>query len=226
MIELSYLTSILLISIFSLIIAILIVIPNFIKIKQYFWLSTKITLVLVFAILVILFVKVKTDAYYFLGSFIGVGLIIKGILISNRMSFVAFLASFISFSFVFLSIGHIIFFVFSLCFSYLFIIGITVFSLYDSKTDKGFKETGNKFQTISFATLLAFPIITVYILYLLSENQVIWVEKTSFFSLFYNNYDAITFIIIGTIFLLIVTILFVLGFRSHDKRGVDELWYS
>ena len=226
MIELPYLTSILLISIFSLFIAILIVIPNFSKIKQFIWLSSKISLILIFTILVILFVELKTDAYYFLGSFIGVGLLIKGILISNRMSFVAFLASFMSFSFVFLSIGHVVFFVFSLCFSYIFIIGLTVFSLYDSKTEKATEIYSKRFQSISFVTLLAFPIITVYILYLLSENQVIWMEKTSFFSLFNNNYDAIIFIIIGAIFLLLVTILFILDFRTHNKRRVDEPWYS
>ncbi|OLS29626.1 MAG: hypothetical protein HeimAB125_21830 [Candidatus Heimdallarchaeota archaeon AB_125] len=226
MIELPYLTSILLISIFSLFIAILIVIPNFSKIKQFIWLSSKISLILIFTILVILFVELKTDAYYFLGSFIGVGLLIKGILISNRMSFVAFLASFMSFSFVFLSIGHVVFFVFSLCFSYIFIIGLTVFSLYDSKTEKATEIYSKRFQSISFVTLLVFPILTVYILYLLSENQVIWMEKTSFFSLFYNNYDAIVFIIIGAIFLLLVTILFILDFRTHNKRRVDEPWYS
>ena len=226
MIELPYLTSILLISIFSLFIAILIVIPNFSKIKHFIWLSSKISLILIFTILVILFVELKTDAYYFLGSFIGVGLLIKGILISNRMSFVAFLASFMSFSFVFLSIGHVVFFVFSLCFSYIFIIGLTVFSLYDSKTEKATEIYSKRFQSISFVTLLVFPILTVYILYLLSENQVIWMEKTSFFSLFYNNYDAIVFIIIGAIFLLLVTILFILDFRTHNKRRVDEPWYS
>jgi hypothetical protein len=226
MIELPYLVSILLISIFSLIIAILIVIPNFKQIKQLIWLSLKISLILIFCILVILFIEVRTDAYYFLGSFIGVGLLIKGILISNRLSFVAFLASFISFSFVFLSIGHVIFFVFSLCFSYLFIIGLTVFSLYDSKPEKELEEYGKRFQTISFLILLGFPIITVYILYLLSQNEIIWVEKKSFFSLFYNNYDAITFIVIGVIFLLIVTILFILDFRSRTKKGVEEPWYS
>ena len=226
MIELPYLTSILLISIFSLFIAILIVIPNFSKIKQFIWLSSKISLILIFTILVILFVELKTDAYYFLGSFIGVGLLIKGILISNRLSFVAFLASFMSFSFVFLSIGHVVFFVFSLCFSYIFVIGLTVFSLYDSKTEKAIEVYSKRFQTISFVTLLAFPIITVYILYLLSENQVIWMEKTSFFSLFNNNYDAIIFIIIGAIFLLLVTILFILDFRTHNKKRINEPWYS
>ena len=226
MIELPYLTSILLISIFSLFIAILIVIPNFSKIKQFIWLSSKISLILIFTILVILFVELKTDAYYFLGSFIGVGLLIKGILISNRMSFVAFLASFMSFSFVFLSIGHVVFFVFSLCFSYIFIIGLTVFSLYDSKTEKATEIYSKRFQSISFVTLLVFPILTVYILYLLSENQVIWMEKTSFFSLFNNNYDAIIFIIIGAIFLLLVTILFILDFRTHNKKRINEPWYS
>ncbi|MCE7747978.1 MAG: hypothetical protein GPJ51_06250 [Candidatus Heimdallarchaeota archaeon] len=226
MIGLSYFVSILLISIFSLAIAILIIMPNIFRVKQYIWLSLKILLIVICAILVILFVETKTDAYYFLGSFFGVGFLIKGILMSNRLSFVVFLLSFMSFSFVFLSIGNVIMFVFSLCFSYLFIIGITAFSLYDSKAKETIIEGSKRFQTISFITLLAFPIITVYILYFLSENQVIWIEKTSFFDLFYKNNDAITFLIIGVIFLLTVTFVFVLDLQAQNKKRVDEPWYS
>ena len=226
MIGLSYFVSILLISIFSLAIAILIIMPNIFRVKQYIWLSLKILLIVICAILVILFVETKIDAYYFLGSFFGVGFLIKGILMSNRLSFVVFLLSFMSFSFVFLSIGNVIMFVFSLCFSYLFIIGITAFSLYDSKAKETIIEGSKRFQTISFITLLAFPIITVYILYFLSENQMIWIEKTSFFDLFYKNNDAITFLIIGVIFLLTVTFVFVLDLQALNKKKVDEPWYS
>lgn len=226
MIGLSYFASILLISIFSLAIAILIIIPNIFRIKQYIWLSLKILLIVICAILVILFVEAKIDAYYFLGSFFGVGFLIKGILMSNRLSFVVFLLSFMSFSFVFLSIGNVIMFVFCLCFSYLFIIGITAFSLYDSKAKETIMEGSRRFQTISFITLLTFPVITVYILYFLSENQVIWIEKTSFFDLFYKNNDAITFLIIGIIFVLTVTFVFVLNLHSLNKKRIDEPWYS
>lgn len=226
MIGLSYFVSILLISIFSLAIAILIIMPNIFRVKQYIWLSLKILLIVICTILVILFVETKIDAYYFLGSFFGVGFLIKGILMSNRLSFVVFLLSFMSFSFVFLSTGNVIMFVFSLCFSYLFIIGITAFSLYDSKAKETIIEGSKRFQTISFITLLAFPIITVYILYFLSENQVIWIEKTSFFDLFYKNNDAITFLIIGVIFLLTVTFVFVLDLQALNKKRVDEPWYS
>jgi len=226
MIGLSYFVSILLISIFSLAIAILIIMPNIFRVKQYIWLSLKILLIVICAILVILFVETKIDAYYFLGSFFGVGFLIKGILMSNRLSFVVFLLSFMSFSFVFLSISNVIMFVFSLCFSYLFTIGITAFSLYDSKAKETIIEGSKRFQTISFITLLAFPIITVYILYFLSENKVIWIEKTSFFDLFYKNNDAITFLIIGVIFLLTVTFVFVLDLQALNKKRVDEPWYS
>jgi len=226
LIGLSYFASILLVSIFSLTIAIFIVIPNIFKIKQYIWLSVKISLIVICAILVILFVETKIDAYYFLGSFFGVGFLIKGILLSNRLSFVVFLVSFMSFSFVFLSIGNVIMFVFSLCFSYLFIIGITAFNLYDSKAKETIMEGSKRFQTISFITLLAFPVITVYILYFLSENQVIWIEKTSFFDLFYKNSDAITFLIVGIIFLLTVTFVFVLDLQAQNKKRMDERWYS
>jgi len=226
LIGLSYFASILLVSIFSLTIAIFIVIPNIFKIKQYIWLSVKISLIVICAILVILFVETKIDAYYFLGSFFGVGFLIKGILLSNRLSFVVFLVSFMSFSFVFLSIGNVIMFVFSLCFSYLFIIGITAFNLYDSKAKETIMEGSKRFQTISFITLLAFPVITVYILYFLSENQVIWIEKTSFFDLFYKNNDAITFLIVGIIFLLTVTFVFVLDLQAQNKKRMDEPWYS
>ncbi len=207
-------------------IAIFIVIPNIFKIKQYVWLSVKISFIVICAILVILFVETKIDAYYFLGSFLGVGFLIKGILMSNRLSFAAFLVSFMSFSFVFLSIGNVILFVFSLCFSYLFIIGITAFNLYDSKNREPIMEGSKRFQTISFITLLTFPVITVYILYFLSENQVIWIEKTSFFNLFYKNRDAITFLIVGIIFLLIVTFVFVLDLQAQNKKRMDEPWYS
>ncbi|MCE7739862.1 MAG: hypothetical protein GPJ50_10840 [Candidatus Heimdallarchaeota archaeon] len=226
MIGLSYFASILLISIFSLVIAVLIIMPNIFRAKQYIWLIVKIPLIVICAILVILFVETKIDAYYFLGSFFGVGFLIKGILMSNRLSFVVFLVSFMSFSFVFLSIGNVIMFVFCLCFSYLFIIGITAFNLYDSKAKETNMEGSKRFQTISFITLLAFPVITVYILFFLSENQVIWIEKTSFFDLFYKNSDAITFLIVGIIFLLIVTFVFVLDLQAQNKKRMEEPWYS
>ena len=186
----------------------------------------KISLIVICAILVILFIETKIDAYYFLGSFFGVGFLIKGILMSNRLSFVAFLVSFMSFSFVFLSIGNVIMFVFSLCFSYLFIISITAFNLYDSKAKETILEGSKGFQTTSFIILLAFPVITVYILYFLSENQVIWIEKTSFFDLFYKNNDAITFLIVGIIFLLTITFVFVLDLQAQNKKRMDEPWYS
>ncbi|MHA1199688.1 MAG: hypothetical protein ACTSQF_10210 [Candidatus Heimdallarchaeaceae archaeon] len=192
--------------------------------KKKIWLSIKTALFLILTTLVIVFSGGNLDSYYFLGSFLGVGFLVKGIISSSRISLVLFLFSFISFSLVFLSIGQTIFFIICICYAYILMIGITAFFLYKTKTGDSDLTISKQTQLSSFIILLVFPIISIYLLLFLSQNQVVYFEPISLYSLFSQNYEAMALLIVFLIFLVIMIFVFLIDFRRKHRR--DEPWFT
>ncbi len=226
MFGLSEFISTILVSIFSLIITSIIILPNFFKLKRKIWLGLKITLLVILIALVIVFSDATSDSYYFLGSFIGAGFLVKGILESNGMSLILFLCSFLSFSLIFLSIGQIALFILCLCYSYILMIGFTAFFLFKDKTVSKELIISRKTQAISFIVLLAIPVTSMYILLILSQNQIIWLEPISLLDLFAQNYEALAILVVFLIFLIILVFIFVIDLKSKNKQRGDEPWFT
>ncbi len=226
MFGLSDFVSTIIVSILCFLLVVVIVLPNIVKVNEKIWLSLKISLFLILIALIIVFSDASSDTYYFLGSFLGVGFLVRGIVKSSRISLVWFIISFLSFSLVFLSIGQTIFFVICVSYTYILMIGFTTFFLFETKSVEIDFQISIKAQIYSFVILLALPIISIYILIFLSENQVIKFEPVSLYTLFSQNYEAMALVIIFLVFFIIMLIAFLIEFRNKNNQRRDEPWYS
>ncbi len=218
--------STIIISILSLLLVVTIILPNIFRLKEKIWQSIKLALFLVLITLVIVFSNASLEVYYYLGSFLGAGLLVKGIISTNRVSLIWFLLSFISFSLVFLSIGQTIFFVICVGYTYVLMIGFTAFYLYKNKIEGLDFQISRKTQISSFILLLALPAISIYILLFMSQNEMIKFEPISLYSLFSGNYEAIAILIIFLVLLVILILIFLVEFRNRNQHRRDDLWFS
>ncbi|MCE7742350.1 MAG: hypothetical protein GOP50_07795 [Candidatus Heimdallarchaeota archaeon] len=224
MFGLSDFTTTIIVSVLSLFLVVTIILPNIFRVKKNIWLSIKTALFLILISLVIVFSDASLDSYYFLGSFLGVGFLVKGIISSSRMSLILFLFSFISFSLIFLSIGQTIFFIICICYAYVLMIVFTAFFIFKTKSADLDLTVSRRAQLSSFIILLAFPIISIYILLFLSQNQVIYFETISLYSLFSQNYEAIALLIVFLVFLVIMIFVFLIDLKNKHRR--DEPWFT
>ena len=218
--------STIIVSILCLFIVIVLVIPNIFKLKNKFWFIIQIAILILLISFVIVFSDASLDTYYFLGSFLGLGFLVKGILNSSKFSLILFLFSFISFSLIFLSIGQTIIFIICICYAYTLTMGFTVFLLYKNKSISNDFLLSKTSQLSSFIVLMVFPIISIFILLFLSQNDVIHFESISLYSLFSHNYEILALLIVFLVFFIIMITVFVIDFRSINKQRSEGSWFS
>ena len=214
-----------LVSILGLLITGLFIFPNIFKLKKRLWISIKTIISLVLISFVILLSDASLDTYFFLGSFVGLGFLLKGILLQSRMSLILFLCSFLSFSLIFLSIGQTILFILFLFYAYILMIGFTLFLLFKNKIIENMDNISRKTQISSFIVLLAFPVLSMYILMFLSQNHLLLFEPISLYSLFSQNYEILALLIIFLIFSVILIFIFIVDFRTKHKQKGEETWF-
>ena len=143
MFGLSSLLTTIIIAIFGLVISSVIYLPNFFKIKTKLWIIIKFSISIAFSVLVILFVDVKLDSFFYLGSFIGIGFILRGAFNSSRMAIESFLLSYFFFSFIFLSYEQVYLFVINLVIVYVLFLLISSFRLYRYQEKEQISEKKN-----------------------------------------------------------------------------------
>jgi len=202
-----------------------ILIPNILRLRKEIWLIIKSSLFLIFIAMIILFSDASLETFFFLGSYLGMGFLITGLIYNSRLSLIFFLVSFLSFSLVFLSIGQTIFFIVCVCYVYILMIGFIVFLLFKDKMKDAFLPNPKITQTSGFIILLVLPIISIYVLTFLVKKELVHFDPISLLDLFYQNYEILALLIVLLVFLLIMIIVFIIEFRNNKQRS-DEAWFT
>ncbi|MHA1954507.1 MAG: hypothetical protein ACW96U_11240, partial [Candidatus Heimdallarchaeaceae archaeon] len=110
MFSLSPTISTILISVCGLVVALTIIFPASSYKKQKTWLAVKLFLIIVSLIFIILLLETKRDSFFFIGSFLGIGFLLKAVFQLTELKSLCLLYSYISFTFIFLSMGQLILF--------------------------------------------------------------------------------------------------------------------
>jgi len=214
-------------AIFGLMISLVIYMPNYFKMKTKLWLVIKFSISIVFSVLVILFVDVRIDSFFYLGSFIGIGFILRGAFNSSRMTVESYLLSYFFFSFIFLSFEQIYLFIINLGIVYVLFLLISSFRFFRIQENEQDAEKKNlKYIIPSFVFLMSFLTVFGFILYDLLTDQIITVSDMSLFDIFEKQYDLIAFIIIFIVFVVLAILLFLNDFKSKQTKRKDKSWYS
>ncbi len=223
-----YLASILLTIISSLIILTLII-PNFLNLTRRTKILIQSFLLLLFLIGLILFSQRNKDMYFFLGAACGIGFMLNGLIMRNSYKYISFIMFFISFSFVFLSLGQDLLFLMTLFFSYTLFISLTVFKLFKERPQNILesKET-NSIKIIKLALIIVFGTIFGYIV---SINFTDFIEIFTLYEplttpvIIYSPFSTDLVIIIGAFFLFICTIIFIDIYLKKRIKRKEEQWY-
>ncbi len=235
-----YLASILLTIISSLIILTLII-PNFLKLTRKTKILIQSFLLLLFLVGLILFSQGIKDMYFFLGAACGIGFMLNGLIQKNNHKYISFIMFFISFSFVFLSLGQTLLFLMTLIFSYALFISLTAFKLFKERPlDILESSETNSIKIIKLVLLIVFGTIFGYIISINFTDfiEILTLEVTDFIEIltlegpiikhviiYSTFYTTDLFIILSAFFLFICATIFIdISLKTRMKRK-EEQWY-
>ncbi len=217
--------STILISICGLIVALFIIYPASFK-KQKTWLAFKLFLIIIGSIFIILLLEIKRDSFFFIGSFLGISFLLKAVFQLTELKSLYLLLSYISFTFIFLSMGQIILFILNLGFAYILFIYISIYKVYDygNKDQKEDKKISKLLTNLFlfFASLT----ITGFIVYELLNDQAILLQNDSLIQIFSGRYSIIILVIFICFLTMILILVFTLDIRKRYTKRKDEPWYS
>ena len=226
MFSLSTLISTIFISICGLVTVFLVIYPVSLHKKKKMWLSIKLSLIILSLIFVILLLDIKRDSFLFIGSFLGIGFLLKVVFNFTKFSSPNLLFSYLSFTFIFLSTGHIILFILNLGINYVLAIYLSFYRLHNYEL----QEQNHKVKATRFLKILlpffALMALLGSLLYELLDNQSIWFQNDSLVQLFQEQYSLIILIIFTCIFFAILLIIFTMDIQKKYTKRKDEPWYS
>ncbi|MCK4845821.1 MAG: hypothetical protein KAS95_09120, partial [Candidatus Heimdallarchaeota archaeon] len=217
-----YLANILL-TIVSSIIILTLIIPNFLKLPRKTIILIQSFLLLLSLAGLILFSQRIEEMYFFLGAACGIGFMLNGVIMKNNYKYISFIMSFISFSFVFLSLGHKILFLVTLILSHTLFISLTVFKLLKQRPLEILesKET-NSIKIIKLALIIVFGTIFGYIISIIFTDfiEIITLEELLTAPIIIHSiFIKDLFIIIGAFFLFTCTTIFIdIYLKKRIKR--------
>jgi hypothetical protein len=226
MFSLSTITSTLLISIFGLVVTFFVIYPISLHKKKKIWLSIKLCFIIIGIILIILLLDTKRDSFLFIGSFLGIGFLLKVVFGLTRFKSLNLLLSYLSFTFIFLSSGHIILFILNLGFAYILTIFLSFYKLNNHEIQNRNQKTK---PTRFLKTLLPFFALLALLgslLYDLLINQSIWFQNDSLIQLFSGQYNVLILVIFTCIFFAISIVIFTMDIQKKYSKRKDEPWYS
>ncbi|NPD87836.1 MAG: hypothetical protein HGN29_03885 [Asgard group archaeon] len=218
--------STILISICGLIVAFLIIYPVSSYKKPKAWLAAKLLLIIVSSIIVILLLEVKRDSFFFMGSFMSIGFLLKAIFKLTELKSLCLLLSYISFTFIFLSMGQIILFILNLGFAYVLFIYLSIYNVYDdgNKDQKKDKKV-TKYVTDLFFFLTSLTI-TGFIVYELQNDKAILLQNDSLIQIFSGHFSVLILVIFTCLLIVVLFIIFTLDIQKRYTKRKDETWYS
>lgn len=222
--------STLLISICGFFLILLMVIPNFTRMKSTFWIIIKSFFIVTLVVMIILFAVRGEDLYFYFGSIFGLSFSLQALILRSKNRVLLLSFAFVSFSFIFLSFNQKIMFFTILVFSYILFLSISAFSMfqkYHVKDTKTSKSTTDFFINLGILGLLILPFILICsFLFSSSEGFInIWIEGDSLITVFNENFNLIIFSIIALIFLILMSIYLALEIISNNKKRAEESWY-
>lgn len=223
-----YLSNILLTIISSLIILTLLI-PNFLKLTRKTKIFIQSFLLLLSLVGLILFSQRIEDMYFFLGAACGIGFMLNGLIMKNNYKHISFIMFFISFSFVFLSLGQKSLFLLTLIFSYALFVILAVFKLFKERPlDILESSETNSIKIIKLTLIIIFVTIFGFILSISFTDFIVIepLEETIFeHFLKYSTFITDLFIILSAFFLFICTTIFIdICLKIRIKRK-EEQWY-
>ena len=226
MFELSSLWTTILIIICGLLIILSIILPLPFKIKKIHQIVIRISLVTFFILWIIFFSDISINSYFYSGSFLGVGFLLKTILKHNEVSPVFFSLSFISFTFVFLSIGQTFLFILTLSFSYLLFLALCSYYLFRIKEETDELNTLTLAQKIlsGFIVLIS-VLIFGFVVYYMSSQDIVF-DVVPIESFFQVSSILPIFIIIFLVMISILITLFSIDIANNSKSESEKSWYS
>lgn len=224
-----YLSNILLTIISSLIILTLLI-PNFLKLPRKVRIFIQSFLLLLSLVGLILFSQRIEDMYFFLGAACGIGFMLNGLILKNNYKYFSFVMFFISFSFVFLSLGKDILFLLTLIFSYALFISLTVFKLFKERPlDILESSETNSIKIIKLALIIVFGTIFGYIISIIFTdfNEIITLEEPIIVPVikYFTFYAIDLFIILSAFFLFICATIFIDIYLKKRIKRKEEQWY-
>jgi hypothetical protein len=226
MFSLSPTISTILISVCGLVVALTIIFPASSYKKQKTWLAVKLFLIIVSLIFIILLLETKRDSFFFIGSFLGIGFLLKAVFQLTELKSLCLLYSYISFTFIFLSMGQLILFILNLGFAYVLFILLAIYKAYDYGNKNQMEDKKiSKFSTnlfLFFTTLT----ITGFVVYELLNDQAILLQNDSLLQLFSGRYSLIILVIFICFLTVILILIFTLDIRKRYIKRKDEPWYS
>lgn len=226
MFDLSTIISTILISICGLVVALFIIYPTSSYKKQKTWLAVKLFLIIVSSILIILLLETKRDSFFFIGSFLGISFLLKAVFQLTELKSLCLLFSYISFTFIFLSMGQIILFILNLGFAYVLFIYLSIYKVYDYRNiDQMEDKEISKFSTNLFLFFASLTI-TGFIVYRLLNDQAVLLQNDSLIQIFSGRYSLIILVIFICFLTVILILIFTLDIRKRYTKRKDEPWYS
>ncbi len=226
MFELSSLWTTILIIICGLLIILSVVFPSRLRIKKIYRITIRVVAVIFLIIWITLFADISIDSYFYVGSFLGVAFLLKGIIIHNKISSIFFSLSFISFTFVFLSIGQVFLFIITLSFSYLLFLALCSFYLFRSNDDYEQEVSMKLYQKILTGIIVIISVLIFgFVVYYIS-SQIIVFDSISLVTIFEVDPSLSAIFIIFLVLASIMVILFSFDVRSNSKSESEKTWYS
>jgi hypothetical protein len=190
------------------------------------WLAIKLLLIITSLILLILFLDAKKDSFLFIGSFLGIGFLLKVVFNFTKFKSLNSLLSYLSFTLIFLSSGQIILFILNLGFAYILTIYLSFYKLNNHEI----QNLDQKSKPLNFLKILPpfFALLALLssLLYALLSNQSIWFQNASLVQLFSKQYNALILVIFTCIFFAISIIIFSMDIQKKYSKRKDEPWYS
>lgn len=225
MFSLSTITSTVLISICGLVTAFLVIYPVSLHKKKKIWLSLKLVFISISLIFVILLLDIKKDSFLFVGSFLGIGFLLKVIFDFTKLRSLYLFLSYLSFTFIFLSLGQIILFILNLGFAYILMIYLSFYRLHNH--DREIQDENVKINKLLKPLFTLFGLLTLFglMLYKLLSDDIVWLQSDSLAQLFSGKYNSYILLIFTCIFFVILIIIFTLDIKKKYTRRKDEPWY-
>ena len=218
--------STMLISICGLVVALFIIYPTSSYKKQKIWLAVKLFFIFVSSILIILLLETKRDSFFFIGSFLGISFLLKAVFQFTELKSLYLLFSYISFTFIFLSMGQIILFILNLGFAYILSIYLSIYKVFDYGNE--YQKEDKKISKFLTNLLLFFASLTVtgFVVYELLNDKAILLQNDSLIQIFSGRYNIIILVIFICLLTVILILIFTLDIRKRYTKRKEEPWYS
>ena len=226
MFELSSLWTTILIVICGLLVIFSIVLPFPFKIKKIYQQVIRVSLTIFFIIWIMLFSDISMDSYFYTGSFLGVAFLLKAILKHNKASSIFFSLSFISFTFVFLSVGQTFLFILTLSFSYILFLALSYYYLFRTKKENDQVRSLTSVQKILTGFIILVSVLIFGFVVYYSSSQIITFDIVTISNFFQTTSLLPVFIILFLVLILILIILFNADITNNSKSESEKSWYS